>query len=83
MEEDFTQVSSSAFSLCLLKTTMNRSVEVQYSLGLLGFTVVVAPSGANVIPMENLEGRMSGEAHRIMVRSAADAGTDGVAAIPK
>ena len=31
-------------------------------------------AGSNVIPMENLEGRMSGEAHRIMVRSAADGG---------
>ncbi|CAK9054165.1 Casein kinase I [Durusdinium trenchii] len=30
--------------------------------------------GANVIPMENLEGRMSGEAHRLLVRSAADGG---------
>jgi len=30
--------------------------------------------GSNVIPMENLEGRMNGEAHRIMVRSAADGG---------
>jgi len=30
--------------------------------------------GSNVIPMENLEGRISGEAHRVMVRSAADGG---------
>eukprot|EP00435_Cladocopium_sp_Y103_P024112 s4048_g5.t2 len=30
--------------------------------------------GSNVIPMENLEGRMNGEAHRIMVRSAAHGG---------
>ncbi|CAE7271945.1 MANBA, partial [Symbiodinium pilosum] len=30
--------------------------------------------GANVIPMEELEGRMLGEAHRVMVRSAADGG---------
>jgi hypothetical protein len=30
--------------------------------------------GANMIPMEELEGRLDGEAHRILVRSAADAG---------
>ncbi|CAE7407283.1 MANBA [Symbiodinium natans] len=30
--------------------------------------------GANVIPMEELEGRMLGEAHRVMVRSAAHGG---------
>jgi hypothetical protein len=30
--------------------------------------------GANVIPMDQLEGRLSDEAHRIMVRSAAEAG---------
>ena len=30
--------------------------------------------GANMIPMEELEGRMDGEAHRILVKSAADAG---------
>eukprot|EP00439_Symbiodinium_sp_Y106_P013904 s7315_g1.t9 len=30
--------------------------------------------GANVIPMEELEGRMLGKAHRVMVRSAAEGG---------
>jgi len=30
--------------------------------------------GANMIPMEELEGRMDGEAHRILVKSSADAG---------
>jgi len=30
--------------------------------------------GANMIPMEELEGRMSGEAHRILVKSSSDAG---------
>ena len=30
--------------------------------------------GANMVPMEELEGRMSGEAHRILVKSSADAG---------
>eukprot|EP00038_Savillea_parva_P004143 m.134586 g.134586 ORF g.134586 m.134586 type:complete len:1103 (-) comp11390_c0_seq3:144-3452(-) len=30
--------------------------------------------GANMVPMEELEGRMDGEAHRILVRSSADAG---------
>ena len=30
--------------------------------------------GANMIPMEELEGRMNAEAHRILVRSAADGG---------
>ena len=30
--------------------------------------------GANMIPMEELEGRLDGEAHRILVQSAADAG---------
>lgn len=30
--------------------------------------------GANMVPMEELEGRMSGTAHRILVRSSADAG---------
>ena len=37
---------------------------------------VSSAGGSNVIPMENLEGRMNGEAHRIMVRSAADGGAD-------
>jgi beta-mannosidase len=30
--------------------------------------------GANLVPMEELEGRLDAEAHRILVRSAADAG---------
>ena len=30
--------------------------------------------GANMIPMEELEGRMDAEAHRILVKSSADAG---------
>jgi hypothetical protein len=30
--------------------------------------------GANMVPMEELEGRMGGEAHRILVKSSADAG---------
>lgn len=30
--------------------------------------------GANMVPMDELEGRLSGEAHRILVKSSADAG---------
>ena len=30
--------------------------------------------GANMIPMEELEGRLDGEAHRILVKHSADAG---------
>jgi beta-mannosidase len=33
----------------------------------------VMSKGANQIPMEELEGRMRGDAHRIMVQSAVDA----------
>jgi hypothetical protein len=31
-------------------------------------------AGANMVPMEELEGRMDGGAHRILVKSSADAG---------
>ena len=41
---------------------------------MLSVTAAVFSRGGNKVPMEELEGRLDGEAHRTLVRSAAEAG---------